>query len=87
MGGGGGIISSIFGGGSQPSAPKVQEVEYKAAPVRESEQEAESKSVRDTETRKLKARRGMSGTILTSPLGTGGGESGGAGSGMLGRSL
>ncbi len=65
MGGGGGLISSIFGGGaSSPSTP-----DYKPVPGRESEAEAEAKTVRDEEKRKLKARAGMSGTILTTPLG------------------
>lgn len=66
MGGGGGLLSGIFGGG-QSSTPSVPE--YEAAPVRESETEAEAKSVRDEEKRKLKGRRAMSGTVLTSPLG------------------
>lgn len=66
MGGGGNIFSSIFGGG-QTSTPDVPE--YTPTPVHEAEAEAEAKTARDTEARKLRARRGLSGTILTSPLG------------------
>lgn len=63
-----GGLDSIFGGGySAPSAP-----EPVAAPAREAEVEPVAESVRKDEQRKLRARRGMSGTILTSPLGTGG---------------
>lgn len=76
MGGSGGIISSIFGGGSV-STPEVPE--YKPTPVRENEAEAEAKTVRDEEKRKLKARSGMSWTILTSPLGVSDEDAGKAG--------
>lgn len=75
----GSVVSGIFGGGSAgSSAPDVEPM-----PVRENEAEAESKAARDEEKRKIKARRGMSGTILTSPLGATG-ENGG---GILGRTM
>lgn len=84
MGGVTKAIGSLFGGGvSSPGVP-----EYEPAPVREAEIEAESKSVRDDEKRKLKQRRAMSGTVLTSPLGLGGSEAGKAGNGgVLGASF
>lgn len=72
MGGSGGILSTIFGGG-QSSAPSVPE--YTPTPVREAEAEAEAKTARDNEARKLKARKGLSGTILTTPLGVDNSES------------
>lgn len=83
----GGVVEGIFGGSSKsPSTP-----DYEPVPVREEESEPESKAVREAEQRKLKARRGMSGTLLTSPLGTSGGSGGGsgssAGSGLLGRTV
>lgn len=62
----GGVISSIFGGGQ--SAPEPVAYEAEAAP-REAEQEAEASNVRDEEKRKLRQRRQMGGTMLTSPLG------------------
>lgn len=78
--GGGSIFSSIFGGGqSSPSVP-----EYKPVPVRENEAEAEAKTVRDEESRKIRARRAMGGTVLTSPLGV---DNNFTGSGVLGASL
>ena len=79
----GSVISSIFGGG-QSSAPAPVVYEAAAAP-REAEQEAEASTVRDEETRELRQRRQMGGTLLTSPLGvTGGADS--AGASLLGRS-
>ncbi len=79
MGGGGGFLSGLFGGGSSSPDP----VQYDPVPVREEAKEPEAKAVRDNERRKTAARRGMSGTILTSPLGV----SGQGGSRLLGRSL
>lgn len=86
----GGIVSGIFGGGGGYSAPDP--VRYDPIPVRENESEPESQAVREAERRKLRARRGMSGTLLTSPLGVNGGVSGNAGgpgasNGLLGRSI
>lgn len=79
----GSVFSSIFGGG-QSSAPAPVVYEAEAAP-REAEQEAEASTVRDEEKRKLRQRRQMGGTLLTSPLGvTGGADS--AGASLLGRS-
>ena len=78
----GGVVSGIFGGGYKAPDP----VQYDPVPVREAEAEPESAAVRDSERRRLNARRGMSGTLLTSPLGTTGAASSG-GSGLLGRSL
>ena len=63
----GGVVDSIFGGGG--STPSVITYEAEDAP-RESEQEAESSAIRDEAQRKLKRRRQMGGTVLTSPLGT-----------------
>lgn len=78
----GDAFSGLFGGGYKaPPAPEVDPI-----PVREAESEPESQAVRDAERRKLLARRGMSGTLLTSPLGVNGGTTNG-GSGLLGRSL
>lgn len=74
-----GLISSIFGGGGV-SSPKV--ATYEPAPVREAETEAVAKSVREDEQRKLKGRRAMSGTVLTSPLGIANSQN--AGKGILG---
>lgn len=88
----GGIVSGILGGGGGYSAPDP--VRYDPVPVRENENEPESQAVREAERRKLRARRGMSGTLLTSPLGVSGGVSGNAtgnaggnagGGGLLGR--
>lgn len=78
----GSVVSSIFGGGQKYSAPDP--VQYDPVPVRETEAEPESSAVRDAERRKLQARRSMSGTLLTSPLGTSGTASSAA-SGLLGR--
>ncbi len=82
----GGVVDSLFGGGyDAPDTP-----DYDPVPVREQAAEPASRAVREAERRKLKARRAMSGTLLTSPLGTTGGGSGvggSGGSGLLGRSL
>ncbi len=77
----GGIFSGLFGGGS--SGPSVITYEAEDAP-KEAEQEAESTALRDEEQRKLKRRRQMGGTVLTSPLGTTGSVAS-TGSGLLGR--
>lgn len=63
----GGVISGIFGGGGY-SAPETPEI--KQQPIPEQEKDPVSQAVRDAERRKIAARRGMGGTILTSPLGT-----------------
>lgn len=76
----GSAISSIFGGGGYSAPDPVQ---YDPAPARETAQEPESSAVRNEEKRKLKARRGLSGTLLTSPLGTTDDKS--SGNGLLGR--
>ena len=78
----GSVVSSIFGG-QKYSAPDP--VQYDPVPVRENEAEPESAAVRDAERRKLQARRGMSGTLLTSPLGTTGTTGSTTASGLLGR--
>lgn len=77
----GSAIGSIFG---VQKAPSISSPSYDPVPVREAEVEAESSAVRDAERRKLQARRGMSGTLLTSPLGVTGTAP--AASGLLGRS-
>ena len=63
----GSFVSSLFGGGASYSAPSAPD--YDPVPVREAEADPESASVRDAERRKLRARRGMGGTLLTSPRG------------------
>ncbi len=63
----GGVVSSIFG--SSPSAPAPVTYEAEAAP-REAEQEAEAATTRDEEQRKLRRKRLLSGTLLTSASGT-----------------
>lgn len=79
----GGVVSGIFGSShSSPSTP-----DYEPVPVREEESEPESKAAREAERRKLKARRGMSGTLLTSPLGVSGGTGKTGASGLLGRTV
>ncbi len=83
----GSFVSSLFGGGASYSAPSAPD--YDPVPVREAEADPESASVRDAERRKLRARRGMGGTLLTSPLGVNG-TTGGANAslsvgGLLGR--
>ena len=80
----GSVVSSIFGG-QKYSAPDP--VQYDPVPVRETEAEPESAAVRDSERRKLQARRGMSGTLLTSPLGTTGTTGSTTASGLLGRPM
>lgn len=79
----GGVVSSLFGGG--PSAPEVITYEAESAP-REAEHEAESLTIRDEEQRKLRRRRLMGGTLLTSPLGTSGTTNTTGASGLLGQS-
>ena len=76
----GSAIGSIFG---VQKAPSISSPSYDPVPVREAEVEAESSAVRDAKRRKLQARRGMSGTLLTSPLGATGTAP--AASGLLGR--
>lgn len=82
MGGVVNAVSSLFGG-STPKAPEPAIIETPVAPVREQEQEAVSSAVRNEEQRKIKQRRAMSGTVLTSPLGT----AGKASNTLLGRSM
>ncbi len=77
----GGALDAIFGGGK--SSPSVVTYEAEQAP-RESEQEAVASGVRDEERRKLRQRRLMGGTMLSSPLGQSGGVSS-TGSSLLGR--
>lgn len=82
----GGIVSSLFGAGQQYEAPDP--IEYDPMPTRTEAADPEAESVRESERRKIKARRAMSGTLLTSPLGvngSSGGSSGGSGPGLLGR--
>lgn len=72
-----GMLSSLFGGGYEaPATPQLT-----AAPRAEAT-EPDTAAARDEERRKLRARKLMSGTILTSPLGVSGG---GKGPGILGR--
>lgn len=73
-----GGLSSIFGGGY--SAPDPEPIQ--PAPDT-TEKEPTARGVRDEERRRLRARRPLSGTILTSPLGTSGQT--GANMGILGR--
>lgn len=80
MGGGGGFLGLGGSGMSTPDYPEPEPV-----PVRENEAEPVSRAVREAEQRKIRARRGMGGTILTSPLGTTGTGYSGSG-GLLGRS-
>ena len=79
----GGVVTSLFGGG-QSSAPEPVVYEAESAP-REAEQEAEATSTRDEEKRKLRQRRQMGGTLLTSPLGVTG-QAKSAGASLLGQS-
>lgn len=85
MGGVTNALGGLFGLGGTPS---VSAPAYDPVPVREAEVEPESAAVRDAERRKLRARVGMSGTLLTSPLGVSGttGTSG-TSSGLLGRPM
>ena len=66
----GSFVNTLFGGGASYSAPSAPD--YDPVPVREAEADPESASVRDAERRRLRARRGMGGTLLTSPLGVNG---------------
>ncbi len=70
-------MGSLFGGGEYDK--EVPEVE----PMPSSEgQEPVGKAIREEERRRIRARRGMSRTLLISPLGTTGGNRSG---GLLGR--
>ena len=79
----GSFVSSLFGGGASYSAPSAPD--YDPVPVREAEADPESASVRDAERRRLRARRGMGGTLLTSPLGVNGTNPSPSVGGLLGR--
>ena len=83
MGGVASAIGSLFG---MHNSPSVSAPAYDPVPVREEEAEPESAAVRDAERRKLQARSGMSGTLLTSPLGASG-TTGTKASGLLGRTM
>lgn len=63
-----GITNSLFGS-SQSEQPATATYTPEDAPA-ESEKEAEATNVRDNEQRKIRARKLMGGTVLTSPLGT-----------------
>lgn len=76
-----GITSSLFGS-SQKEQPAAATYTPEDAPT-ETEKEAESTNVRDNEQRKIRARKLMGGTVLTSPLGTTGGVSS-SGASLLG---
>ena len=70
-------MGSLFGGTyEEPEVPDVAPM-----PTQE-EQEPVGKAVREEERRRIRARRGMGGTLLTSPLGTTGASRSG---GLLGR--
>lgn len=72
MGGGGGGKS---GGGSKAPAPAPAPV---AEPVPNlTQQDPETKAVRDAEMKKIRRRRGAAGTVLTTPLGGGAVSAGG----------
>lgn len=58
----GGVMSSIFGAGQQ-SMPEMPE--QTPAPLPENEKEPVAAQVRDTERRRILARRAMGGTLLT----------------------
>lgn len=78
-----GSFDSIFGGGmSTPDLP-----EETPMPAESVKKDAESAAVRDEERRRLRARKTMGGTILTSPLGTGGSSGSRSGMGLLGRNV
>lgn len=71
MGGVGKTIGKIFGGGSSPKAPEVIVPEpSEPAPVYATTAEPVAEEVRNAETKKNRVKRGASGTLLTSPLGT-----------------
>lgn len=82
----GGVASAIGGLFGMNNSPSVSAPAYDPVPVREEEAEPESAAVRDAERRKLQARSGMSGTLLTSPLGSSG-TTGTKASGLLGRTM
>ena len=69
------VASSAAAQGNEPDMPDM--------PAMPSEEEKEpiSKAVRDEEQRKLRQRRYLSGTVLTSPLGA---QGGGGGNSLLG---
>lgn len=73
MGGGGGGL-----GKSTPKVPKSPTPE--PVPTYEESAEPVSAAARNEEARKLRQKRGMAGTVLTSPLGT----TGGSGNNLLG---
>ena len=79
----GSFVNTLFGGGASYSAPSAPD--YDPVPVREAEADPESASVRDAERRRLRARRGMGGTLLTSPLGVNGTNPSPSVGGLLGR--
>lgn len=65
------------GGGIGKGAPKVPATpEPEKTPTYEAEKDPLAKTVRDSESRKLAQKRGLAGTILTTPLGTTGGGGG-----------
>ena len=72
------VAGSMMSGGGrrqQQSQPQYTAPDPEPLPVHEAEVEAESKAVRDAERRKIAQNRGMAGTLLTSPLGSGAGNS------------
>ena len=71
------VASSSAAAANEPDMP-----DYKLPPTEE-EKDPIAKSVRDEEQRKLRQRRYLSGTVLTSPLGAQG-VSGGGGNSLLG---
>lgn len=75
------LFSSLFG---TYQAPSITTYTTEPLPSRTTI-EPESNAIRNEEQRKIRARRLMSGTILTSPLGTAT-NSNTASNGMLGRS-
>ena len=83
MGSIGSAIGSLFGGGSSYEAPETPEVQE--MPSLE-EKEPVSKAAREEERRRIRTRRGMAGTLLTSPLGVSG-LSGTSSGGLLGRTI
>lgn len=70
----GSIFSSFFGTSYKtPDTPEI------TTPPSKDSTEAESAATRDEEKRRLRSRKALSGTILTSPMGASGGN------GILGR--
>ena len=65
-----GPVAECGGGGgkSAPSVPAAPEPE--PMPTAEEKKDPVSQAVRDAEQQRIRARRGLAGTILTSPLGT-----------------